>query len=754
MATSGNTSVNIYDWCSLKFSWWENSQSVANNTTTIGWKLEFITDNGALYVYSKPWEVTIDGKTTTGTSHILVDKNSSTTIASGTSTIAHNDNGSKTFPYSFKVTFNVTLNNGKYMSSYSGAGSGTLDTIARASQPSCITYPDHTQNVGEFGDEISIHMNRKSSEFTHTVRYQFGEQSGTIATGVENGVKWVIPLSLMNLLPAVTSGSGTIYVDTYNGSTKIGTKYCGFTATVPSSVKPSCSFVLEDITGVDDIYGSPVKGLSKIKITVDATQAYSSPIASYAITANGVKYSSSPATTGVLKTAGTSTVKATVTDKRGRSGSVSYDMNVQEYSAPAVTALTVKRCNKDGTLNKRGGYIKVVFSAEVSSMNSKNTALYKLLYKKSSATSYTTVSLTALANKYAVSNYAYIFEASAGSSYDVVISVNDRHNSANPTTKTAKAPTAVSIFSWRGFRTDTTIEEGAGIGKVPEKANTLQVGWDAEFENDVVIQGNSYAFSSPGIASTAGYVLMARLTHKKANADTPITFEFSRRLAPHPMRVHVQFRTDSTTIDPDLKTISYEGSNYGAFIVRVAASVWELYVEKVSAYDTITLNSWFSSKTITDRLTVEFPGTLASSVPSGLDGFYRATPAKLDSLLDHIFPVGRIVFLFNHEDPADYWGGTWERITNAFLWATTSGGTIGQTGGEQEHKLTTAEMPSHSHGSVYSGNASGTKTLPWLSTSVLGTGDKLAYSIVPTGDSVAHNNMPPYIQVSVWRRTA
>ncbi|HJJ65437.1 MAG TPA: DUF859 family phage minor structural protein, partial [Methanocorpusculum sp.] len=81
---------------------------------------------------------------------------------------------------------------------------------------------------------------------------QFGSQSGTIATGVTTGTTWTIPLSLMNLIPNSTSGSGTVYVDTYNGQTKIGTKWCGFTATVPSSVKPTCSIQVLDATDIQE----------------------------------------------------------------------------------------------------------------------------------------------------------------------------------------------------------------------------------------------------------------------------------------------------------------------------------------------------------------------------------------------------------------------------------------------------------------------------------------------------------------------
>ena len=93
-------------------------------------------------------------------------------------------------------------------------------------------------------------MNRNSSAFTHTVRYAFGNLTGTIAENVGTGLEWTSPLSFMELLPAVTAGSGTIYVDTYNGSTKIGTKWCGFTAKVPASVKPKCSIQVLDNTNM------------------------------------------------------------------------------------------------------------------------------------------------------------------------------------------------------------------------------------------------------------------------------------------------------------------------------------------------------------------------------------------------------------------------------------------------------------------------------------------------------------------------
>ena len=767
MATiNGSTTTNYW---TFKLEVTEGTPNIENNTSPVTVVAYIGRHTSGSYMYGARISCTVS---CTGVSNQSISYNNSSRvdIAAGGwlrigsvtfSAVPHNDDGSKT------VTVGASFTNNIYPSSGAASGSVKLSTIARASQPSLVTWPDNTQNVGEFGDTIDIFMNRKSSSFTHTVRYEFGSLTGTIATNVANDCQWTIPLNFMDAIPSALQGSGRVYVDTYNGTTLIGTKYSGFTAAVPASVQPTCTLSLDDVTGIDEIYGSPVKGLSRIKVSVNASIAHSSPIASYMITANGASYNAQEAITSELIAAGASLVSVTVTDQRGRTGSASYTMNVLDYTRPAVTRLSVARCDSDGTLNNRGEHVKATFSALISSMSGLNTAAYSLKYKQTSETDFTEVAITELADNYAPENSTHIFAASLGKSYDVVITATDRHNADNPSSRSAKAPTASANLSLRGFANSSGgKDDGIGIGKVPEKPNVLQVSWDAEFDGnslvagESVVKGNQYAFSSPGVASTAGFVRMARLTHRKANADTPITFVFTRRLEPHPMTVHVQFRTDSTTTDPDLKGITYEGCNYGAFLVRSAASVWDLYVEKVSAYDTITLQSWFSSATVSDRLTVEFPGNLVAAVPDGLDGFYRATPAKLDSLLDHIFPVGTIYHAYGHTSPAELFGGTWTRITNTFLWATTSGGTIGQTGGTQTHTLTSSEMPKHSHYIPFNATGNPQITFPaWVISTTKGTqyGSEHAFLGGLTGSEgggAAHNNMPPYTQVSVWRRTA
>lgn len=605
MATSGKFSKLFSKGYTLEVRWAESDVNIAGNHSDLLVEAWLIA-SGTYYINStvnKTITLTINGTDYSGTTTVGIGRGESKKLFSQTVTnIPHNADGSKTVSITCTLGIKVTLND-VYVSSVSTSGTAALTTIARASQPSCVTYPNHTQNVGSFGDTISIHMNRAASAFTHTVRYAFGSRSGTIATGVGTGTTWKIPESLMELLPSSTSGSGTIYVDTYNGSTLIGTKYCGFTATVPASVKPTCTMTLEDVSTAGDIYGSPVRGLSQIKVTVNATQAYKSPIQAYSISINGAKYNAAEITSDVLSTAGASPVVVTVTDQRGRSGSASYTMQVQDYKEPAITALSVGRCDADGTENDQGEYVSVTISATIASMSGKNTAAYKLRRKASTDTAWTEQILTALAGKFTVSGHTVIFAAEAEKSYDVEVVATDRHRTS---TLGTSASTAFSIMDWG----DTGRQ--VAFGKVAEKDNTVEFAMD-----------------------------------------------------------------------------------------------------------------------------VEFLGKIAGTI------------------FDAILPVGSIIMRYDHTDPAALYPGTvWVRIENRFLWAADSKGQIGREAGSATVTLTTAQLPSHTHGAVYSADAAGTKNLPWLSTGVLGTGDKLAYGTVATGAGEPHDNMPPFVQVSAWRRTA
>jgi len=720
----------------------QNSQNIANNTSNVtvsarvhwtygSWNATGECDgnlfiDGTKYRFTK---LTFNENATQSGSQIVMTK---------TVDVAHNADGSKVLACS--TEFYTGLSAGIISTS----ASKVLTTIARASQPSLVTYPETTDNVGYFGEEFSIHMNRKSSGFTHTVRYEYGNRSGVIERNVGTGCKWTVPLDFINDIPNATAARGTIFVDTYNGSTFVGTKYTGFTVSVPASVKPGVSVTLDDVAGADNTYGSPVQNLSRIKVKITATPAYSSPIVSYSTTIKNVRYTGAEFTTTTLTGSGDYPVQVTVTDKRGRTGTWSYTMKVLAYTPPAVSSIAVRRCNKDGTLNDRGDFVEVTFSAAVSSMSSKNTAVYAVKYKKSSASSWTNLTTDAnglkpadLTGNYNVNNQAYVFAADGSSSYDVEVSVTDRHNTS------ARSTSASTAFTLINYHPDGN---ALRFGGVAEKENT--------FQNDLTFRqvGNSYSFQPDSFGGAKGYILLAVVTLNELNVNAPIVFQINRRGALCPMNVYVRFASSSATTDPDLASITYEGDNYGAFMVKAAASTWKLYVDNTTGWSNPCLQDWYTTDNQMARLSVEFPSEIVEgTTPSVLGTYYRATPVIMPSIIDSILPVGMIIQLYSHANPNTmYPGTTWVRIENAFLWAVDSSGTIGQTGGEKTVTLTVNQIPEHSHGSVYSQHATGTKDKAWYTA----TGTSVAYGPVSTGGGQAHNNMPPFVQISVWRRTA
>lgn len=681
MASSGSFKTSDYKGRYLRFSWSIKSQDITNNTTTISWTLKSEGESEWTYYNAGNFRVDIDGVTVYSTkesNRIVVDPD--TLIASGTRTITHNADGTRNFTaYAHGGIYLYAVN-------CTGSASFTLDTIARASQPSLVTYPETTNDVGDFGETFSIHMNRKSSNFTHTIRYEYGSRSGTIATGVGTGTTWAVPLEFMNDIPAATSASGRIYADTYNGSTKVGTKYTGFTVTVPASVKPSCTVQVLDATSTQETYGSLVKGLSKLYVKTRGYTAYGSPIASYNVTANGIRCTSDEITTGVLSAAGTTTVSATVKDKRGRtSATASASFTVLDYSKPTVSAISVRRCNEDGTANDRGEYVKITFSAAVTSLGGKNNALYKLFYKKATESGWTQVNLTDLTNQYSVSNYEYIFLADGSSSYDVEATAEDRHYTASRSTS---ASTASMLMN---FGADG---KSIGILKAAEKSGALDLGGDI-YMNGHALYGCHGMFDTRDTDETPEWYMN---THGRGTI-----WEFKELTA-------VGFTAPSTKFGPMETIIPWKDSSGG--------------MPRQNVYE---------GKTCWTRIATS-----------------ATTWGKWESELLRAYPVGSIYLAYNHTNPATLFGGTWQRIYGAFPWFTDANGEIGLTGGEREHTLTVSELPSHSHGSVYSQNAPGTKTQAWYTTS----GDKLAYGTVATGGGEAHNNMPPYIQISAWRRTA
>lgn len=124
------------------------------------------------------------------------------------------------------------------------------------------------------------------------------------------------------------------------------------------------------------------------------------------------------------------------------------------------------------------------------------------------------------------------------------------------------------------------------------------------------------------------------------------------------------------------------------------------------------------------------------------------------ALLDLLHPVGSIFQSTDSTSPADLFGGTWEQVKDRFLLAAGDSHAAGSTGGEEKHVLTAAEMANHTHGYDYTGQSDTIGTGAIKIVSPGGTANAYTGKATSNCDGQAHNNMPPYLAVYTWRRTA
>lgn len=337
------------------------------------------------------------------------------------------------------------------------------------------TQPSLSAATVEMGKSVTINTPAVNSAYRHTLRYAFGGASGTIATGIASSVSWTPPVSLSNQIPSATAGSGTIYCDTYSGSTLLGTKSVSITLTVPGSVVPSAgtlsAALAEDTSGT----GLYVKGMGKAKLTLSgASGAYGSSITSYTITGGGWSATNGTLTTGTLASAGNITFTATVTDSRGRKASTMRTISVIDYTKPGVAVCDVYRCDADGNRKKAGTYFAVEINASYSAITG-NTLSITARYKKQSESSYGTATNVTNNGKTVIGGG----NIGASTTYDVLVTVADKYNSLSiPRTLSTK-----SVL--QSFKRSA----GAAIGKVAELANWLDVAWNTRIRGNLQVDG-------------------------------------------------------------------------------------------------------------------------------------------------------------------------------------------------------------------------------------------------------------------------
>ena len=337
---------------------------------------------------------------------------------------------------------------------YSGSGSTRNDTYSysMAVDPAAskLTAPSGTLGTG-----LNLTVTKFNTAFTHTITYACGTASGTVCTtSSATSVAWntsngnTVALAAQNTAGQSVTVAFTIV--TYSGATEVGRNTATCTMAIPSTVKPSVALTVADAAGYLATYGAYVQGKSKLTITATPTLAYGSPIKTYAITADGKTYSSSPVTTDVLQNKGTQAVTAKVIDNRTYPSDVaSTNITVLEYAPPCVT-VTAYRCNSSGTADTEGAYMKFGFTATISSLNNKNSATYSISYYAGSGDP-TTVSGSGL------SYTSGVIACDVSKIWTIDVTVTDKLGS---TPKSAVIPIAFTLMDF--YNTG----KGVALGKV------------------------------------------------------------------------------------------------------------------------------------------------------------------------------------------------------------------------------------------------------------------------------------------------
>ena len=555
----------------------QNSQNVTNNTSNVTVKVRFYRTNTGYETYGNGTVYCKINGTTYSAAVTSSQKITESGIVLFTKTlnITHNTDGTKTLTCSAWISISVLTSSEQ---SYSQA----LTTIPRKSTLSV--------SEGTLGTAQTLKVTRQSTSFTHTITYTCGSASGTICTkSTDTSISFTPPLSLASENTSGNSVDVKYTITTYNGSTSIGSNNYTKKCAIPASVKPGLSVSITDASDV--AWGAYIQSVSRLAIQITPTLAYGSPIESYTTTIDGKTYTSSNFTTEVLKGKGALAITVTITDKRGNPATYNGTVNVLAYAMPAAKNLSVARCNSDGTVNNQGEYAKLTFTQTYSPISG-NTPKTTIMYKKQSASAFTTHSSSAYNNNAVVTK---IIAADTSSAYEFKVVTSDtvcEQFEKTPPSDTVKLGTINKFMSW--FK-----NIGISFGKMfdTSKPNTMQVGWDAHFDKnvyikDIPVRAKRCVCGQNGNSDENPWHKFASVTAKELNEDMRISFKltFAYGSVTRFGTLDVFVRTENasganayqniifesdTGLDASNFVLAYSGTGVGA--------VYELWV-KLSAY--------------------------------------------------------------------------------------------------------------------------------------------------------------------------
>lgn len=380
------------------------------------------------------------------------------------------------------------------------------------------------------GSAFTVSVTKANSSFNHAVYFKIGSETRTIqpSTWTGTSTSYTVPATDASYAPNASTYTASVVVDTYNGTTKVGTASKNITLNVPSTVKPTMSSL--SATNVNAYWGLLLKGKSKVTLTANSPSgAYGSTIRNITFSGGGygntVSVSPWNYTTGVLNTAGVITFTSVITDSRGRSSSYTTTATVTDYYNPYFKSYSASRCLANGTLSETGTYLRIAANLDYCVVGS-NTGTVQYRYREAGGTWTSFTTFTNNTNTGAIGSGLISTEKT----YEVEIKGAD---SFSEVIKPVIIPTMVLPIDFLAGG------NGTAIGKVATLTDTFDVYWNSVFRKNIEIKGavtgpfdNQHIFGmstmrpdTPGhyarvqSSTTAGDVLLGHATSASSDVD-------------------------------------------------------------------------------------------------------------------------------------------------------------------------------------------------------------------------------------------
>lgn len=681
----------------------QGAQSVSGNYTDINYSMS------ATYFCNAGWTWGGTSRYNNGYFDLLINGNTVATInlntvagwgngtsigsKSGTYRVTHNSDGTKSVSVQIRVNSGVDPQGGGvyYQAASGGAQTLTLTTIPRTSNVSLNTNTLECNGSNRF----TIYTNRKSTSFTHTITYGFGSASGTIATGVGDSCTWTPSKSLLSQIPSAQSGWGRITCTTYSGSTQIGQSSVDFTLTVGSTSKPVItSFTITEQTSIvsQKVGANATMALLSNKLVrVTEHTVDGATTTSVFITNNGKRVQ--------LQQTGMQGGDAVLTGYISAVTSGTYTVTVNDTRGlSASTTISQTFYNYTYPTIAATNFSRTIATGSDGTLTANGT--YANILSNTVTIQVTRTGLSQVTIAGSKSNGSWSFSQSYSdltytSSFTATIRITDSFGQVAQLNVVLGRSQPVL---WLG---ETKVEVGGPI-RLDGGIDPIQLEEGKDF--------NSY--TTPGFYMSGLNATVESMPH-------------------HPV------------------------ATSGNLIVIPDAGTTQIFIPYKEYNTSFYIRSYYG-----------WPPETAAWSP------WR----KYGSTLD-MYPVGSIYMSVNSTNPANLFGGTWVEIQGRFLFGRDGSHAAGSTGGEAAHTLSQTELPVI-QGNLQFRNIGGANTVDlYPGGQTFGTSGPFTYSRnggskwslqgygensvannsridFKIGDGKSHNNMPPYLSVYMWKRTA